>query len=146
MIELGVFHNGASDLPVKITSDGVAINDGDLRAPQDSAVRTQIDQIRQGVLAEQLGVPLVTALHGYDVTISDEAMSRTRLGRAYLEAGRVGEAIAIFEPLLADQERTHGPEHIYTLCTCRSLARAYLVDGRSDDAERLLTRAGLPEA
>jgi glycosyltransferase involved in cell wall biosynthesis len=35
-------------------------------------------------LAEQLGVPLVTALHGYDVTISDEAMSRTRLGRAYL--------------------------------------------------------------
>jgi colanic acid/amylovoran biosynthesis glycosyltransferase len=36
-------------------------------------------------LAEQLGVPLVTALHGYDVTISDEAMSRTRLGRAYLE-------------------------------------------------------------
>jgi glycosyltransferase involved in cell wall biosynthesis len=35
-------------------------------------------------LAEELGVPLVTALHGYDVTISDEAMSRTRLGRAYL--------------------------------------------------------------
>jgi colanic acid/amylovoran biosynthesis glycosyltransferase len=36
-------------------------------------------------LAEELGVPLVTALHGYDVTISDEAMSRTRLGRAYLQ-------------------------------------------------------------
>jgi glycosyltransferase involved in cell wall biosynthesis len=36
-------------------------------------------------LAEKLGVPLVTALHGYDVTISDEAMSRTRLGRAYLQ-------------------------------------------------------------
>ena len=33
-------------------------------------------------LAEQLGVPLVTALHGYDVTMSDEAMSKTRLGRA----------------------------------------------------------------
>lgn len=55
MIELGVFHNGASDLPVKITDDGVAINSGDLRATQESAVRTQIDQIRQGVLAEQLG-------------------------------------------------------------------------------------------
>ena len=38
-------------------------------------------------LAEKLDVPLVTALHGYDVTMSDEAMSRTRLGRAYL-AGR----------------------------------------------------------
>jgi colanic acid/amylovoran biosynthesis glycosyltransferase len=35
-------------------------------------------------LAEQLGVPLVTALHGYDVTINDEAMGATRLGREYL--------------------------------------------------------------
>jgi colanic acid/amylovoran biosynthesis glycosyltransferase len=35
-------------------------------------------------LAEQLGVPLVTALHGYDVTMSDEAMGKTRLGREYL--------------------------------------------------------------
>ena len=55
MIELGVFHNGASDLPVTITADGVAINAGDLRTTQEAAVRTQIDQIRQGVLAEQLG-------------------------------------------------------------------------------------------
>lgn len=36
-------------------------------------------------LAEQLKVPLVTALHGYDVTMSDQAMSATRLGREYLE-------------------------------------------------------------
>jgi colanic acid/amylovoran biosynthesis glycosyltransferase len=36
-------------------------------------------------LAEQLGVPLVTALHGYDVTMSDQAMGQTRLGREYLE-------------------------------------------------------------
>jgi len=35
-------------------------------------------------LAEQLGVPLVTALHGYDVTMTDQAMARTRLGREYL--------------------------------------------------------------
>ncbi len=55
MIEIGVFHNGASDLPTKITRDGVAINDGDLAATQASAARVQVDQIRQGVLAEQLG-------------------------------------------------------------------------------------------
>ena len=55
MLELGVFHNGASDLPVRITKDGVAINAGNLRDTQQSAVRTQIDQIRQGVLAEKLG-------------------------------------------------------------------------------------------
>ncbi|WP_169747012.1 glycosyltransferase [Edaphobacter aggregans] len=36
-------------------------------------------------LAKQLGVPLVTALHGYDVTMSDEAISATRLGREYLK-------------------------------------------------------------
>ena len=36
-------------------------------------------------LAERLGVPLVTALHGYDVTMSDKAMGATRLGREYLQ-------------------------------------------------------------
>jgi colanic acid/amylovoran biosynthesis glycosyltransferase len=35
-------------------------------------------------LAERLGVPLVTALHGYDVTMSDQAIGQTRLGREYL--------------------------------------------------------------
>jgi alkanesulfonate monooxygenase SsuD/methylene tetrahydromethanopterin reductase-like flavin-dependent oxidoreductase (luciferase family) len=55
MIEIGVFHNGASDLPTKITREGVAINDGDLAATQASAARVQVDQVRQGVLAEQLG-------------------------------------------------------------------------------------------
>ena len=36
-------------------------------------------------LAQELGVPLVTALHGYDVTLSDEVMGNTRLGREYLQ-------------------------------------------------------------
>jgi colanic acid/amylovoran biosynthesis glycosyltransferase len=36
-------------------------------------------------LARQLGVPLVTALHGYDMTMSDEAIGATRLGREYLK-------------------------------------------------------------
>src|ERR1700722_13385803 len=36
-------------------------------------------------LARRLGVPLVTALHGYDVTMSDEALGATRLGREYLK-------------------------------------------------------------
>ena len=30
MFEIGVFHNGASSLPVVITKDGVAVNDGSL--------------------------------------------------------------------------------------------------------------------
>jgi colanic acid/amylovoran biosynthesis glycosyltransferase len=36
-------------------------------------------------LARQLGLPLVTALHGYDMTMSDEALGATRLGREYLK-------------------------------------------------------------
>jgi alkanesulfonate monooxygenase SsuD/methylene tetrahydromethanopterin reductase-like flavin-dependent oxidoreductase (luciferase family) len=55
MIEIGVFHNGASDLETMITKDGVAINKGNLRATQESAARVQISQVRQGVLAEKLG-------------------------------------------------------------------------------------------
>jgi glycosyltransferase involved in cell wall biosynthesis len=35
-------------------------------------------------LADQLGVPLVTALHGFDVTMSDKALGATRLGREYV--------------------------------------------------------------
>jgi colanic acid/amylovoran biosynthesis glycosyltransferase len=35
-------------------------------------------------LADRLGVPLVTALHGFDVTMSDQAIGATRLGREYL--------------------------------------------------------------
>jgi colanic acid/amylovoran biosynthesis glycosyltransferase len=40
-------------------------------------------------LAERLGVPLVTALHGFDVTMMDQAIGATRLGREYL-SGRAG--------------------------------------------------------
>jgi colanic acid/amylovoran biosynthesis glycosyltransferase len=35
-------------------------------------------------LANRLGVPLVTALHGFDVTMTDDAIGATRLGREYL--------------------------------------------------------------
>ena len=31
MIEIGVFHNGASDLPAVTTPDGVVVNDGSLQ-------------------------------------------------------------------------------------------------------------------
>src|SRR3954451_20951223 len=30
MFEIGVFHNGASSLPVVVTKDGIAVNDGSL--------------------------------------------------------------------------------------------------------------------
>ena len=55
MIEIGVFHNGASDLPVVRTSSGVAINDGNLAEVHESSQRGLIGQVRQGILADKLG-------------------------------------------------------------------------------------------
>ena len=46
MIEIGVFHNGASDLPVVRTSSGVAINDGNLAEVHESSQRGLIGQVR----------------------------------------------------------------------------------------------------
>jgi colanic acid/amylovoran biosynthesis glycosyltransferase len=64
-------------------------------------------------LAEKLGVPLVTALHGYDVTISDEAMSRTRLGRAYVQGrSRLQKTGALFLSC-SDYVRARGLEMGY---------------------------------
>jgi alkanesulfonate monooxygenase SsuD/methylene tetrahydromethanopterin reductase-like flavin-dependent oxidoreductase (luciferase family) len=55
VIEVGVFHNGASDLPVKRSAEGVVINDGDLAATHESAQRILVNQVRQGILADRLG-------------------------------------------------------------------------------------------
>jgi colanic acid/amylovoran biosynthesis glycosyltransferase len=64
-------------------------------------------------LAEKLGVPLVTALHGYDVTISDEAMSRTRLGRAYLQGRSTLQKTGALFLSCSDYVRTRGLEMGY---------------------------------
>jgi alkanesulfonate monooxygenase SsuD/methylene tetrahydromethanopterin reductase-like flavin-dependent oxidoreductase (luciferase family) len=53
-VEFGIFQNGATDLPTKVV-DEMVIPDGDLQALAESYARVQIGQIRQGVLADQLG-------------------------------------------------------------------------------------------
>ena len=58
MIEIGIFHNGASDLPAKtVPYDGteVVVNDGNLAETHKSAQRTVGNQVRQGILADRLG-------------------------------------------------------------------------------------------
>ena len=44
MIEIGVFHNGASDLPAITTPDGVVVNKGTLDEVNESNQRVQINQ------------------------------------------------------------------------------------------------------
>jgi alkanesulfonate monooxygenase SsuD/methylene tetrahydromethanopterin reductase-like flavin-dependent oxidoreductase (luciferase family) len=58
VIEIGVFHNGASDLPAKevpYNGNNVVVNDGNLAQTHESGQRTIVNQIRQGILADQLG-------------------------------------------------------------------------------------------
>ncbi|MCL8207289.1 MAG: LLM class flavin-dependent oxidoreductase [Actinomycetia bacterium] len=55
MIEIGIFHNGASDLPTVTTPNGVVVNDGSLSEVHQSMQRVIINQVRQGILAEKLG-------------------------------------------------------------------------------------------
>lgn len=58
MIEIGVFHNGASDLPAKnvdIDGESVVVNDGTLPETHAAAQRVILSQVRQGILADQLG-------------------------------------------------------------------------------------------
>ena len=55
MIQIGIFQNGASDLPAVGGDGGVLVAGGNLEEMHASYQRIQIDQVRQGVLAEQLG-------------------------------------------------------------------------------------------
>jgi alkanesulfonate monooxygenase SsuD/methylene tetrahydromethanopterin reductase-like flavin-dependent oxidoreductase (luciferase family) len=55
MLEIGVFHNGASDLPCVRTKSGVVINEGNLAEVHESNQRVLVNQVRQGILADRLG-------------------------------------------------------------------------------------------
>jgi alkanesulfonate monooxygenase SsuD/methylene tetrahydromethanopterin reductase-like flavin-dependent oxidoreductase (luciferase family) len=55
VIQLGILQNGASDLPVADTPSGVLVAGGSLADMHTSFQRILVDQVRQGVLAEQLG-------------------------------------------------------------------------------------------
>ena len=57
------------------------------KAPRLVYAHFALDGFAAMPLAKALNIPLVTALHGYDVTMTDEAIGHTRLGRNYL-AGR----------------------------------------------------------
>ena len=55
MLELACFHNGAADLPLATTKEGVVVNDGNLADVHESGRRIIANQVRQGVLADELG-------------------------------------------------------------------------------------------
>ena len=62
---------------------------------------------------------------------NDKLTGADTVARAYLSAGMLNQAIALFEQNLADRERILGPDHPDTLTSRNNLARAY------QDADRL---------
>ena len=71
-------------------------------------------------------------------THPDTLTSRNNLGAAYQAAGRLAEAIPLFERTLADREQVLGDTHPYTLTSRNNLAAAYQAAGRLAEAIPLL--------
>ena len=67
----------------------------------------------------------------------DTLNSRNSLATAYLAAGRVAEAIPLFEQTLAVRQRMLGPDDPETLTSQNNLASAYQDAGRTAEAIRL---------
>ena len=63
--------------------------------------------------------------------------SRNNLAGAYRDAGRLDDAIPLYEQILEDSTRILGPDHPDTLISRDNLAGAYRAAGRLEDAEAL---------
>ena len=79
----------------------------------------------------------------------DTLNSRNSLAAAYLAAGRVADAIPLFEQTLVVLQRQLGPDHPDTLTSQNNLASAYQDAGRVAEAiqlyeQNLAVREGLP--
>jgi tetratricopeptide (TPR) repeat protein len=61
-------------------------------------------------------------------------LARDRLAAAYEKAGRMAEAMSVFEAALADRERNLGAEHPETLTAAVSLAHSYEAAGLQAEA------------
>ena len=65
---------------------------------------------------------------------NDKLTGADTVARAYLSAGLLNQAIALFEQNLADRKRILGPDHPDTLTSRNNLASAYQNSGRLEQA------------
>ena len=54
MLELAIFQTGPTDLP-SVAAEGIRVNSGTLAETHESFQRGLVDQIRQGILADEMG-------------------------------------------------------------------------------------------
>jgi hypothetical protein len=67
-------------------------------------------------------------------------LARNNLAASYQSAGRLGEAIALYEQNLADRVRVLGEDHLDTLLARNNLAHGYREAGRLGEAIPLCER------
>jgi ATP-binding cassette subfamily B protein len=79
--------------------------------------------------------------HGLGRDHPDTLTSGSHLARASLAAGRIDEAVALLEQVLATRERVLGPDHPSTLGSRCNLANAYRTAGRTEEAVALHEQA-----
>ena len=100
--------------------------------------------------ATDLGMPQLaltiteSVTQAYDTLGADHPetlTSRNNLANAYQDAGRLNEAIALYEQALTDSTHILGPNHLYTLAAQSNLASAYRDSGRLDKAIELLQQS-----
>ena len=75
----------------------------------------------------------------------DTLASRNNLAGAYKSAGRLTEAIALYEQVLTDRTRVLGEDHPHTLASRNNLAGAYQAAGRLTEAIALYEQV-LPDS
>jgi tetratricopeptide (TPR) repeat protein len=120
---------------------------------QDAPVSETLLRLRSWVIwcLDELGGSFAQAIeYGQDLvadckqvlgdTHPDTLAARHHLAAAYRDAGRLDEAIPLFERTLADRERVLGDTHPDTLTSRHHLAYAYRAAGRLDEAIRLMER------
>ena len=77
---------------------------------------------------------LLTSIRLLGNAHANAVVARDRLALAYEEAGRSGDAVAVFASALADRERTLGTAHPQTIAARGQLAHAYVSAGRTAEA------------
>ena len=108
-------------------------------------MRAFVDANELGLTDEALtlqhGVEIIQSLMGS--AHSDVLALQNNLATAYEKAGRLNEAIALFEQVLSDRIRIVGDKHPDTLASRNNLAGAYLAANRPEESialyEQVLT-------
>ena len=113
-----------------------------VRASAMSALMTHLPAGEAVTYREQLVIDLQQ--HGADEASLIEVKSN--LGRAYGDAGRYDEALAIWREVYERGEALRGPEHEETLVSAGNLASSLLATGHHDEAKTLLRDKVLPTA